>query len=167
MKMVSVLFAVVFASVAAQAQFKMAFVDTQKAIQDSKMGKKAKSELEKEGEKKKKELDKKKVDIEKMRDDLEKKRSLLSEEAFNKKAQELQEETFKFQQIVGKSQNELQKKENDLLGPIADKMKSIIEKIAKEKGFSMVIQTNPVQQNVIYGADDVNITKDVISAMDK
>ena len=110
MKMISILLGVILSTTMAQAQTKVGFVDTQKAIQESKMGKKAKAEMEKEGEKKKKELDKKKADLEKMRDDLEKKRSLLSEEAFNKKAQELQEEGFKFQQIVGKTQNELQKK---------------------------------------------------------
>jgi outer membrane protein len=151
----------------AKAEFKMAFVDTQKAIQESKIGKKAKAEIEKDGEKKKKELDKKKADLDKMREDLEKKRTVLSEEAFGKKAQELKEEMFKFNELVNKSQNELQKKENDLLAPIADKMKKAIEKLAKDKGFSMVIQTNPIQQNVIYGADDVNLTSSVITEIDK
>ncbi len=151
----------------ASAEFKMGFVDTQRAIQDSKVGKKAKAEIEKEGEKKKKDLDKKKADIEKMKEDIEKKKSVLSEEAFAKKAQEFKEEMYKFNELVGKSQNELQKKENELLAPIAEKMKKVIEKISKEKGFSMVIQTNPVQQNVIYGTDDVNLTSAVVSELDK
>ena len=46
-------------------------------------------------------------------------------------------------------------------------MKAIIEKTAKEKGLQMVIQTSPVQQTVLYGDESANITKDVISAMDK
>ncbi|MBC7754718.1 MAG: OmpH family outer membrane protein [Moraxellaceae bacterium] len=167
MKMIYVMIGLMFAANLARAEFKMGFVDTQKAIQESKLGKKAKTEMEKEGEKKKKELDKKKDDIEKMKADIEKKRSVLSEEAYNKRAQEFQEEMYKFQQTVQKSQNELQKKENELLAPIADKMKSIIEKLAKAKGMSMVIQTNPVQQSIVYGSDDVNITKEVITEMDK
>lgn len=167
MKMIYVVLGLVLAATTAHAEFKMGFVDTQKAIQESKAGKKAKAEMEKEGEKKKKELDKKKNDIEKMREDIEKKRSVLSEEAFGKRSQEFQEEMYKFQQTVQKSQNELQKKENELLAPIADKMKKIIEKLAKEKGMSMVIQTNPVQQSVVYGSDDVNLTNAVIKEMDK
>jgi outer membrane protein len=74
---------------------------------------------------------------------------------------------FKFRESVTKTQNELQKKENDLLAPIAEKMKKIIEKIAKEKSLSMVIQTNPVQQNVVYGSEEADITKNVITEMDK
>lgn len=167
MKMIYVLVGLALAANVAHAEFKMGFVDTQKAIQDSKAGKKAKAEMEKEGDKKKKELDKKKDDIEKMKADIEKKRSVLSEEAYNKRAQEFQEEMYKFQQSVQKSQNELQKKENELLAPIAEKMKTIIEKLAKAKGMSMVLQTNPVQQNVVFGTDDVNLTKDVITEMDK
>lgn len=167
MKKMNLMLALVLMSLVAKAEFKMAFVDTQRAIQESKVGKKAKAEIEKEGEKKKKELDKKKSDIEKMKEDIEKKRSVLSEEAFAKKAQDFKEEMFKFNELVSKSQNELQKKENELLAPIADKMKKAIERISKEKGFSMVIQTNPVQQNVIYGADDVNLTSAVISELDK
>lgn len=167
MKMIYMVLGLVFVSQLAHAEFKMGFVDTQKAIQESKAGKKAKIEMEKEGEKKKKELDKKKTDIEKMKEDIEKKRSVLSEEAFNKRSQEFQEEMFKFRETVTKTQNELQKKENDLLAPIAEKMKKIIEKLAKEKGMSMVIQTNPVQQNVVYGSDEVNLTAGVITEMDK
>lgn len=149
------------------ADFKVGFVDTQKAIQDSKAGKKAKAELEKEGEKKKKEIDKKKSDLDKMREDIEKKKSVLSEEAYNKRAGEFQEEMMKFRDYVTKSQGELQKKEGELLAPIADKMKKIIEKLAADKNFSMVLQTNPVQQNVIWATKEVDLTADVISGMDK
>lgn len=155
------------APVIASAQTKVGFVDTQKAIQESKAGKKAKSELEKEVEKKKKEIEKKDADLKKMREDIEKKKAVLSEEAFNKRAQEFQEEMMKQQEFKMKTSQEFQKKENELLAPIADKMKKIIEKIAKDKGFSMVIQTNPIQQNVIWASAENDLTADVVSAMDK
>ena len=67
MKMIFVMIGLMFAANVASAEFKMGFVDTQKAIQESKLGKKAKTEMEKEGEKKKKELDKKKDDMNDMK----------------------------------------------------------------------------------------------------
>ena len=151
----------------AKAEFKMAYVDVQEAIKTSKAGKKASDDMKKEAEKKNKDLEKKKADIEKMREDLEKKKSVLSEEAFGKKAQELQEEMAKFNQTAQKAQAELGKKESDLLAPIVDKMKKVIEKIAKDKGLSLVIQSNQNAQIVLYSSADSNITDEVVTAFDK
>lgn len=151
----------------AHAEFKMAYVDIQKAIQTSKAGKKAKADMTKDAEKKNKELEKKKADIEKIREDIEKKRSVLSEEAFAKKAQELQEEMSKFNQTAGKAQSDLAKRESELLAPIVEKMKKVIEKMAKEKGLTLVIQSNQNAQIVLYAAAEADLTEDVIKAFDK
>jgi len=159
--------AFVMFTVNVQAEFKMGYVDIQKAIQSSKAGKKAKEDMMKEAEKKKKEFDKKNVDIEKMREDLEKKKSVLSEEAFGKKAQELQEEMGKFQQAAGKAQQELQKKEADLISPILEKMKKVIEAVAKSKGLSMVIQSSQTTPVVVYASAETDITEEVIKSFDK
>lgn len=154
-------------ALSAQAEFKMAYVDVQEIIKNSKMGKKAFDELKKDQDKKQKELEKKKADIEKMREDLQKKSSVLSEEAAGKKAQEVQEEMMKYNQNAQKAQIELGKKESDLVAPIVDKIKKIIEKVAKEKGLSMVIQSSQTTPIVVYAANEVNITKDVLAALDK
>lgn len=154
-------------SIAAHAEYKMAYVDVQKAIEKTTAGKKAKDDMRKEAEKRNKDLEKKKADIEKMREDLEKKKSVLSEEAFGKKAQELQEEMQKFNQLAAKAQADLQKKEGELLSPIVDKMKKVIEKIAKEKNLNMVIQSNPNAQIVLYADASSDVTDEVIKAFDK
>ena len=61
----------------------------------------------------------------------------------------------------------LQKKEADLLAPIVEKMKKVIERISKEKGLSMVIQSNQNAQIVLYANAESDITEDVIKAFDK
>ena len=167
MKMFLTMLSVMVATSIASADFKLAYVDVQKAIEKSSAGKKAKEEIKKEADKKSKELEKKKADIDKMREDLEKKRSVLAEEAFGKKAAELQEEMQKFNQLAAKAQGELQKKEGDLLQPIVDKMKKVIEKIAKEKSLNMVIQSNQNAQIVLYASADSEITDEVVKAFDK
>lgn len=154
-------------ALSANAQFKMGYVDVQEVIKNSKAGKKAFEELKKDQEKKNKELEKKKSDVEKMREDIEKKRSVLSEEAFGKKAQELQEEMMKFNQNAQKAQADLAKKENDLVAPIVEKIKKTIEKVAKDKGLQMVIQSSQATPIVVYAVSEVNITSDVLTAFDK
>lgn len=151
----------------AMAEFKLAYVDVQKAIEKTSMGKKAKEEMKKEADKKNKELEKKKTDIDKIRVDLEKQRAILTEDAFAKRASELQEEMQKFNQAASKAQTELQKKEAELLEPIVKKMKSAIEKLANSKGISMVIQSNQNAQIVLYAASELDLTEELVKAFDK
>ncbi|MEQ1723507.1 MAG: OmpH family outer membrane protein, partial [Pseudobdellovibrio sp.] len=151
----------------ASAEFKLAYVDVQRAIEKTAMGKKAKEEMKKEADKRNKDLEKKKADVDKMREDIEKKRSVLAEEAFAKRAEELQVEMQKFNQLAAKAQSELQKKESELLEPIVKKMKVVIEKLAKEKGISMVIQSNQNAQIVLYASSDSDLTDELVKAVDK
>lgn len=157
--------AVFMMAVAAQAaESKVGFVDMQKAIQATSAGKKAKTELETEFNKKKKDLEKKEADLKKMGEDLEKKKSVLSEEALGKKQAEFQEEMIKYRDIVGKSQMEIQKKERELTAPILNKMKTVIGKMAKDKGYTLVLENN---QGVLYSTPESDLTDDVIKAYEK
>ena len=158
----------VFVSLAAvqvAADTKVGFIDLQKAIQGSTSGKKAKDSLDTEFKKRKESLDKKKGDIEKMGQDLEKKKSVLSEEVFGKKQLELQEEMMKFQKVVAENQLEMEKKQNEMLEPIFAKMNKIVEKVAHEKGFSMVLEKRG--QSVLFAEKAVDLTDDVVSAFEK
>lgn len=147
----------------ALAETKVGCVDVQKAIQSTASGKKAKETMEAEFKKRKESLDKKKSDIEKMGQDLEKKRSVLSEEVFGRKQVELQEEMMKFQKVVGENQLDIQKKEKELLDPIFEKMRKVIEKVAQEKGFSVVVD----KQNTLFAQKDADMTDDVVKAFEK
>jgi outer membrane protein len=146
------------------AEAKIGVVDMQKAIQSTAAGKKAKAELEGEFNKKKKELEKKEADLKKMGEDLERKKSVLSEEVLSKKQAEFQEEMMKYRDTVGKSQLEIQKKERDLTAPILDKMKKAIEKVAKEKGYSMVLENS---QMVLFSTADSDLTDEVVKSYEK
>lgn len=165
MKMMTILSALLLVgSMAHAADTKIGFVDMQKAVQSTAEGKKAKAELEGELEKRKKDLQKKDADLKKMREDLEKKKSVLSEEALAKKQAEFQEEFGQFQQTVGKSQLELQKREQELTGPILAKMKKVIEKVAKDKGYTAILENSAM---VLYASKDNDLTDDVVKAFEK
>ena len=167
MKNFLVLVATLLLATTASAEFKIGYVDVHQAVEKSTIGKKAKEEMKKEGEKRQKDLDKKKSDLDKMNEDIEKKKSVLSEDALMKKSQELQMEVQKFRENVSKAQMELQKKENELLEPIVKKVKTVIDKIAKDKGFAMVIRSNQNEQIVLYAGSDYDLTDDVVKALEK
>lgn len=162
-KLVIVLGSLLIAA-AAHAETKIGLVDMQKAIQSTSAGKKAKSELEGDFNKKKKELESKEAELKKMGEELEKKKSVMSEEALGKKQAEFQEEMLKYRDVVGKSQVEIQKKERDLTAPILEKMKKVIAKLAKDKGYSVIMESN---QSVLFATPDGDLTDDVIKAFEK
>jgi len=152
-------------STAWAAEVKIGYVDMQKAIQETSAGKKAKKELEKEFNAKKADLQKKEADLKKMDDDLKKKAVALSEDVRNKKAQELQGEMIKFQREVGESQLNIQKKERDLTAPILDKLQGSLDKIAKEGGYTVILEKN--EQSVLWAQKDIDLTDALVKEFEK
>lgn len=147
------------------ADTKFAYVDLQKAIQSTNAGKKAKAELESEFNKRKKDIEAKQTDIKKMGEDLEKKKGVLSDEAMQKKQAEIQEEMMKYQELVGKNQVEIQKKQNDLTAPILEKMKNILDKVAKAEGYAVIFEKN--EQSVLWIKAEFNITDKLVQEFEK
>jgi outer membrane protein len=155
-----VCFAMQFATTARAADIKIGFIDMQKAIQETSAGKKAKKELEDEFNKKKKDLEKREADIKKMGEDFEKKSMAMNEDARMKKQGEIQNQMRQYQEIAGKSQLEIQKRERDLTAPIVNKLRSIIEDIAKKEDFTMILERS--EQSVMWAKKDTDLTERVI-----
>lgn len=147
------------------AEAPFAYIDMQKAIQATNEGKRAKGTLETEFNKRKKDLEKKESDLKKMSEDLNKKAGVMSDEARNKRQQELQEEMIKYRELVGKSQVEIQKKERDLTIPIVQKIRGLVEGIAKKEGYAMVFEKS--EQSVLWAKPELDLTERVIKEYNK
>lgn len=150
---------------AADAAPKIGYVDLQKAIQETTSGKKAKKELEKEFNSKKEELQKKEADLKKMNEDLEKKKAVLSEEVRARKTGEFQQEMMKYRELVGQSQMNIQKKERELTQPILEKLQDQLDKLAKERGYTMIFEK--AEQSVLWARKDLDLTDDLVKAFEK
>ncbi len=146
------------------AEIKVGFIDMQKAIQETATGKKAKKDLEEEFNKKKKELEKMEADIKKKGEDFEKRSMAMNEESRMKKQQEIQGQMRQYQEIASKSQMEIQKRERDLTQPIVNRLRSIIEDIAKKEDFTMILEKS--EQSVMWAKKDVDLTDRVIREYD-
>lgn len=141
---------------------KIGTVDMQKALQTVEAGKKAKAQLEKEVNEKKAEIEKEKASITKMGEEFKKQALVMNEEARNKKQAELQERILKLQEKAGKTEMELRQKEQSLTQPIIGKIREIISNIAKEKGYTIILEKN--ENTVLFSLDKDDLTTDVISS---
>ncbi len=149
----------------AASDLKFGYIDLQKAIQETSTGKKAKKELEKELTTKREELAKKEANVKKMQEDFEKKKNILTEEVKQAKAAELQQEVMKFRDLFGQSQLNMQKKEQELTRPILEKLQDIIEKIAKEGGYTMILEKS--EQSVLWAKKEIDLTDEVVKQYEK
>lgn len=141
---------------------KIGVVDMQAAIQGSERGKKAKSDLESEVNKKRAELKKEEEDLKKATEDFQKQSLALNEKARTARQTELQQRFMKLQEKSGMYTQELQQKERDLTAPIVQKLKGIIQNIAKQKGYTMVIEKN--ETTVLFSQDSDDLTTEVVKA---
>lgn len=156
---------VLLVTIAASAEEKIATVDMQKALQTVEAGKKAKGTLEKEFNARKKELQAEETAIKKMGEDFKKQSLVLSDEAKIKKQNEIQERIMKFQELTARSQAEIQQKEQELTSPIIVKLRSIIGELAKQKGYTVVLEKN--ENTVLFSLEKDDITSEVIASFNK
>lgn len=155
----------VFARGAAAEEFKVGTVDMQKAIQTVEAGKKAKAQLEKEFNAKKKELQTEESALRKMIEEFKKQSLVMSDEARAKKQAELQERGMKFEEMKQRSTIDLQQKEQELTRPIIAKLRGVIAELAKQKGYSMVLEKN--ENTVLFSLDKDDLTTEAVSAFNK
>ncbi len=145
---------------AADAGFRVAFVDLQKALQTVDAGKNAKGALEKEVTSKREDLEKREADLRKEAEGFEKKAAIMSDAAKQAKQAELQKKFAELQKSAAESQMDLQKRERELTKPIIDELRSIIEGLGKEKGYTLILERN--EGGVLYAQGGDDLTENVI-----
>jgi outer membrane protein len=111
-----------------------------------------------------KQVDNQRVEAEKLRDDLEKKGQLLSADARRDKQENLERKVRDVRRLVDDLQKELQKKEQELLAKVLNDVSGIVQRIGKEKGYTLIVERRG--GSVVYGAPEADITDDVVRAFD-
>lgn len=144
--------------------FKVGVVDLQKALQDSKKGKAAKANLEKEFQAKKKEIDKQQESLRKMSEEFQKKSLVLSEKARAEKGMELQQKMGAWQELVQKSQSDIQAKEAEMTRPLIDGLRAQLNDLAKKKDVDVVYEANA---GMLYAKDRVEMTEELVKLYDE
>ena len=143
---------------------KLGVVDVQRVLARSSAGVAAREHLEREKAVMQKQVDGQRVEAEKLRDELEKKGQLLSADARREKQESLERKVRDVRRLVDDLQKELQKKEQEALARVLNDISGVVQKIGKERGYTMIIERRGGA--VIWGAPEIDITDEVVRAFD-
>jgi outer membrane protein len=145
---------------------KVAVIDFQGAIAGTAEGKQASAQLQSEFAPRQTEL----TNISKQIDDLQNKLRTGSNTLSDEEKAHIQNQINEYTQSGQRKQQDLaadeQAREQDLVQTIGSKMVDVVDKYAKENGYSVVLDGSAQQSIVVWAADTVNITQPIISAYD-
>jgi outer membrane protein len=157
----SLLAAGFFVSPQAQAETSVATINYQQILHDSKAGKSVKDQLDAKQKSFQSEMSKKEDELNREQEKLGQQRAVLSPEAFEKKAKEFRAKTNAAQRDVQTKRaaldNALLSASNDIQKAVLD----IVSKIAKEKGYTLVVPTS----QLLYADPKMDITSEVLSQL--
>ncbi|MCE7886026.1 MAG: OmpH family outer membrane protein [Alphaproteobacteria bacterium PRO2] len=141
----------------------VAVVDVQKLLKDSKAGMNVQQQLEAH---KTKFLTEIAQQEQKLREDekaLSEQRSSLQADEFAKKAKAFESELTESRRIAQERKKALEDAASKSMGKLRDEILKIVQQIADEKGYGLVIN----RQNVIISSKGMDITEETLARLDK
>ena len=153
--------------VQAQTPSKIAVIAIQQAIVATKDGQKAAAELDSKAGPKKKELEGKQGDINSLQDQLSKGQNTLSEATKNELYKNIESKKKSLQRDFEDAQAEMDQEQQKILQQLGQKMMAVIERYARDNGYTLVVDVSNPQTPVLYAAPSIDITKDIIELYDK
>jgi outer membrane protein len=146
---------------------KVGIINIQAAIIGTKEGQAAAKSLEAKSEPKKKELEKLQSEINALRDQYNKIGSVGSEEQKRKLAGDIDAKTKSFNRQVEDAQAELDQDQQRVLNELGGKMLAVLDKYAKDNGFAVVLDVSQQNSPVLFAANGIDVTQDVVALYDK
>ena len=151
----------------AQATGKVGVINIQSAIVTTRDGQKAASDLEAKSAPKRKTLETKQTDINAMKDQLQKGQNALSDTAKAELARNIEARTKSFNRDMEDAQAEFEGEQQKILQELGGRMMAVIDKYAKDNGYSLVLDVSSPQTPVLFASNTIDITKDIIELYDK
>jgi outer membrane protein len=162
-----VLGATLLAQAQSAAPTKIGIIHVQAAILGTKEGKKAGEELNAKFGQRKTDLEKKQASIDQLKDALQKGSATMSDEAKNKLMRQIDGETTALKRATEDAQADVEQEEGKIINELGAKLYAVVEKYARENGYSMIVDVSGQQQPVWWASDSINITNEVIGLYDK
>lgn len=165
-KIVIALVALLLLSAPVFASTKIAYVDLQKALNLSKSGAQAKSDIAAQAKEFETEFKIKQGEFLKLKGELEKQAALLSDSAKEEKVKEYQKSAGELQKFQKEVQRKLQQEDGKRTQLILKDLSEILQKIGKDGGYSMILERS--EGGLVYIAENINdLTDELIKAYDK
>ena len=146
------------------ADFKIAIVDLQRALNESSSGKKAKEQFKGEFEKMQNGLKSEKETLDRLKDDLDKKSAVLNDDQRKTKMEDFERRRRDLRRKLEDADAELRKKDQELTGSILKDLAVVIQEIGEREGYTVILENS--SSSVLYGSKSIDITDSVIEAFD-
>jgi outer membrane protein len=155
------------AATAASGYSKIATISIQGVIASTKEGQKASQELNAKYGPKQKEMQARQNEIRQLNEQLQKGGNSMSQDKRDELSREVDQKTKRFQRDAQDAQEELQQDQQRLLAGISQRLMPLIEKYAKDKGYTLVLDVSSANTPVMYATTSNDITKDIIVLYDQ
>lgn len=141
-------------------------VDLKKVLENSKLGKKAKAELQEFGMTLQKKSQAEQTELMKLQKSIQEDK-LLAKDAKEKKMAEFQQKVQAFQMKQQQMQFEMQQKQAELMKGFFDKTTAVAKELGQAKKLSKIENSAAESTTLFTSGTPVNLTKDMIAALDK
>ncbi len=143
---------------------KIAYVDIQKAVNESNAGKDAKKAITKEVEKFQRQIADKQKELQTLKESLEKQALMLTPDARATREKEYQNKLREFQRWGEDTQNEINQKRAEMERNISLALQKVIQKVGADEGYTLILEKN--ESIVLFVSKTIDITDRVIKAFD-
>lgn len=145
----------------AQAQTKIAVLDTMKVANESKEGKKIQAALKDYHDKKQSEISAKEADLKVLED--KSKDPKISDTAKDELRNQFTQKMYEYQAFAKAAQDEMENRSQKMQNDFQGKLAGVIAKYAQAKGISVVVEKGIC----LFNADSLEVTIDIIAEMNK
>jgi outer membrane protein len=152
---------------AQQPPAKVGVISIQGAIVGTKDGQKASQELDTKFLPKKKEFDTRQSEVAQLQDQYNKGGSVMAEDKRNQLARAIDEKKKRLERDMQDAQEDLKTEQQKVLQGLGQRMMAVIEKYAKDNGYSMILDVSNPNTPVLYASSGIDITQDIVSLYDK
>lgn len=146
---------------------KVAVISVQGAIVATKDGQKAAAELQAKAAPKQKEIEQRQNDINALQDQLTKGQNTLSEATKNDLYKNIEQKKKNLQRDVEDASAEMDAEQQKVLQQLGQKILAVIEKYARDQGYTMVVDVSSPQSPIMYASPSIDITKEIVDLYDK
>lgn len=151
----------------AQTPSKIGIINIQAAIIGTREGQAAAKDLEAKSAPRKRELEKLQVEINGLKDKLGKLSSVGSDDQKSSLMRDIDAKTKSFNRQVEDAQAELDQEQGRLLNELGGKVLAVLDKYAKDNGFAIVLDVSAQNTPVMFAANGIDVTQEVVALYDK
>lgn len=148
----------------AQNNGKIGVINIQAAIATTKDGQKAGNDLQARFGPRKADLDKRQADIQQLQAQLVK---VTDDGERQKLSREVDQKTKSLNRDMEDARAELDQQEQKIMNELGSRIIVVIERLAKDHGYTLILDISGQNTPVVYAAESINITKEVIDLYDK